>query len=919
MKTKKSSNRLLALLVVFALFFCNVRITSAAEAVAGSSSTVDTVNAEIANATTGSALNVVDSTSIDEDALDAFVDVNTSEDAEVIPAGVWSDEEPYFTDEVPAVTETAGQPSRRMARSVGITPTYQEAYASMVALQETYPEGTYWTNFQPYGENGSAGKYYIFQGGAVKGAQFGVGCAAFVFNLSDKAFGSLPARTIDSGNFVYEDIKVGDILRINNSHFVIVLKISEGGLIVAEGNYNKSVHWGRAISKNDIMATANFLVTRYPVGYTEDTNADEIAHSGNEGSIAWTITNNGVLTISGTGDMPNYTSDNGPAWNKAEYNISCIIIEDGITGIGDYAFYGNSTLVVHIPDSVTKIGSGAFQGSNITSVTIPSATINVDAEAFRSCENLTSVSIPEGCQTIGDNAFRGCTSLTHLDFPASVTSIGAGAFTSCSKVTQIRFVPSTQEVTIGDDAFAQCWYLSSVTLPYGLTKISNNLFQSCTALGQIYISSKVTSIGENPFLSTMIQYGGTISFGGSEATWKSIGGQFILNSMPNANIEYNVEFEDPFAADPNDPGDLIVDPDDNNGDNNVDNPGDNTDNNTGDSNGDSSGDNTGDSTDTGSGSDTDSSSGTDTDIGSNTGSSSGTDTDTGSNTGSSSGTDTDTGSNTGSSSGTDTDTGSNTGSSSGTDTDTGSNTGSSSGTDTDTGSNTGSSSGTDTDTGSNTGSSSGTGSGYGPIYSPGTSTGSGPIYNPGTSTGSGTSTNTGASTGTDTGADTVSGDSSSTTTETGSDTATDTGANSTVTDDNTAINSDDSTSETKNDDITATDKAYKPVQKVKAGVLYDSNNKKVGKYNLKKNGTLTYRGKNGKKAKPVKNVKQAGYRQSNGNLIYRVGNKVKEIDCKTLKIRTLYKKNIKKLIKEKGFVTGVKTKNGKIKTIKNAK
>ena len=75
-------------------------------------------------------------------------------------------------------------------------------------------------------------------------------------------------------------------------------------------------------------------------------------------------------------------------------------------------------------------------------------------------------------------------------------------------------------------------------------------------LAEIYIPAGVSEIGEEPFTSTYIQYGGTISFGGSESTWRSIGGQFVLNAMPNANIKYNVPFDDPFASDPDDPGDF---------------------------------------------------------------------------------------------------------------------------------------------------------------------------------------------------------------------------------------------------------------------------------------------------------------------------------------------------------------------------
>lgn len=476
-----------------------------------------------------------------------------TEEAEEIRAGVWSDQEPFFTDDDPA--EPAVRVFR-MARAGEGCPTYREVYAAMTNLQDQYPEGMTWTNFEPYGSRGELGEYYRFQGGPVKGAGQGVGCAAFAFLLSDEAFGSLPSRTIDRGGFGYEDIKVGDILRVNNnSHFVIVLQVSAGGVTVAEANYNKSVHWGRTISADDIM-TADFLVTRYPNGYTEDDNADDTAHEGMEGPLGWTLTNAGVLTITGTGDMPDYTPDAGPSWNAYMDDINTIIIENGVTGIGDYAFYGSKALTVYIPDGITDIGTGAFQNAKLVAATIPKTTVSVRDSAFQGCENLTSVSICEGVETIGNDAFRTCTALKYLDFPASVTSVGSGAFTSCTEVVQIRFASGAGAVEIGDGAFAQCWKLGRVTLPQGLKSVSSYMFQSCTMLAEIYIPAGVSGIGENPFTSTYIQYGGTISFGGSETTWRTIGGQLVLNAMPNANIKYDVPFDDPFASDPDDPGDF---------------------------------------------------------------------------------------------------------------------------------------------------------------------------------------------------------------------------------------------------------------------------------------------------------------------------------------------------------------------------
>ena len=132
--------------------------------------------------------------------------------------------EPNEPNNQAVVTEAAtdGQLNATAAETGAVCPTYQEAYAKMLALKDKYPEGTHWTNFTPYGRNGNE-PTYRWKGGKVKGSDNGVGCAAFVFILSDEAFGALPARAVDQGNFEFDEIKVGDILRTNgNSHFVII-------------------------------------------------------------------------------------------------------------------------------------------------------------------------------------------------------------------------------------------------------------------------------------------------------------------------------------------------------------------------------------------------------------------------------------------------------------------------------------------------------------------------------------------------------------------------------------------------------------------------------------------------------------------------------------------------------------------------
>ena len=443
----------------------------------------------------------------------------------------------------------------------GAVPTYQEAYNDMINLKEKYPEGMTWTNFEPYGSRGDLGDAYTWKGGAIYGARSGVGCMAFAFILSDAAFGSLPARA--TKNFTFEDVKVGDILRVRgNSHSVIVLQKSAGGVTVAEANFNKSVHWGRAMSVADVEE-ADFVITRYPEGYipSDSADADEVADEGTAGNLKWSLTKAGELTVSGNGAIPDYSSDSLAPWS--ELGVSTIVIEDGVTGIGDYAFYQSGALNVYIPDSVTSIGQSAFYGSALLAVTIPGSVETIGNSAFRNCANLTSASVSEGLEIIGDNAFRGCTALTHIDFPASITSVGAGAFMDCTEMVSVRFMPGG-EVEIGENLFSRCYKLMSVTLPLNADCISDGMFASCSLLPQLYIPASVQQIGgeygvgiyESPFNSCGNLR--VIYFGGSEAEWNRMMNPVLSASLQSIRVKvvYDAEFEDPFAPEPDDPGDF---------------------------------------------------------------------------------------------------------------------------------------------------------------------------------------------------------------------------------------------------------------------------------------------------------------------------------------------------------------------------
>ena len=201
-------------------------------------------------------------------------------------------------------------------------------------------------------------------------------------------------------------------------------------------------------------------------------------------NLKWLLTDDGVLTISGKGEMDDYSVPyNSAPWRY--FGVKRIIVGDSVTTIGEYAFsYCSSLTSITIPNSVTTIKEYAFSNcSSLTSVNIPNSVTTIGGYAFSSCGSLTSVNIPNSVTTIEVYAFSVCISLTSVTIPNSVTTIGQLAFSGCSSLTSVTIPNSV--TTIGSEAFSGCTNLKKVNIGKSVKDIGEYAFDYCTSITQI--------------------------------------------------------------------------------------------------------------------------------------------------------------------------------------------------------------------------------------------------------------------------------------------------------------------------------------------------------------------------------------------------------------------------------------------------
>ncbi len=241
----------------------------------------------------------------------------------------------------------------------------------------------------------------------------------------------------------------------------------------------------------------------------------ELAPTGQCGeNVYWTFDKDtGLLTISGSGSMYNTNSS-----FQSNALIKTVVIENGVTSIGYYAFKGCTRLTkVMISNGVKIIGVAAFNGcTKLACVTIPSGVKSIEGGTFWGCIELTDVTIPNSVTSIGESAFYDCVRLTNITIPDSITSIGKNAFFGCTGLTSV-IIPDNV-VNIGNWAFSNInnieYYGNATGSPWGAKSINGyienglvysdskkQLLLGCSSLrkGNLTIPDSVTSIGGSAF------------------------------------------------------------------------------------------------------------------------------------------------------------------------------------------------------------------------------------------------------------------------------------------------------------------------------------------------------------------------------------------------------------------------------------
>lgn len=178
------------------------------------------------------------------------------------------------------------------------------------------------------------------------------------------------------------------------------------------------------------------------------------------GNVTWVLDDEGVLELSGTGNMANYTSQTSVPWNSYKGSITAVSIMDGVASIGDYAFAGCTALNdIYFDGELSKVGNYAFFGcSGIDAIYLPAGATTIGKGAFKNCTNLSYIDLENRITRIEDELFYN-SGIVEINIPDNLVYIGENAF-AYSKIVNL-YIPQSIE-TVGAGAFQGCEDLETI-------------------------------------------------------------------------------------------------------------------------------------------------------------------------------------------------------------------------------------------------------------------------------------------------------------------------------------------------------------------------------------------------------------------------------------------------------------------------
>ena len=250
--------------------------------------------------------------------------------------------------------------------------------------------------------------------------------------------------------------------------------------------------------------------------------AEDMLEEGTCGEdIKWTLNmNTGELILTGSGDMYDYGGSNGSTpWYSQRDLIKTVTVWEGITSLGDYAFYNCRYLDdVSLPDSLQAIGNNAFSNCRtLTEIELPARVSSLGTAVFSGCSNLETVNLPVFITELPASTFSNCTVLETVELPVSVTAIGNDAFFGCNALSKITLPAGLR--TVGDNAFYSCSALTEITLPVGVETVGSEAFAFCGRLNTLSLPNTLTSVGDRVLQNATPAI---VLFYGTEEEWEAV-------------------------------------------------------------------------------------------------------------------------------------------------------------------------------------------------------------------------------------------------------------------------------------------------------------------------------------------------------------------------------------------------------------